>query len=228
MSMCENCHSGCCRSYAVPISGADIMRITNELKLSFWEFVCRWEDPEGEIAQNYAPHFHFADEPETPFVICLIRNESRTWPGTGKCMFLDESPATDEYPLGTARCGIYEHRPAACRAFPMKLNESSELAIIPDVPERGRLSTDPIYKLCPRPWEVSDCEPVKTVQQLIVAKYEMQFFGNIAAHWNRRPGAFEAFPEFLRLVYSQRVRKEDEQQPGMNGQPAADPLPRAA
>ena len=65
MSPCEDCHAGCCRSFAVPVSGADIMRIENGLGLSFWDFVCRWEDPDGRIALNYAPHFFFEDEPET-------------------------------------------------------------------------------------------------------------------------------------------------------------------
>lgn len=208
MSMCDTCHAGCCRSYAVPVSGADIVRISTELNLSFWDFVCRWEDPEGNIAQKYAPHFHFEDEPDTPFVICLIRNASQLWQGTGKCMFLEETPATEEHPLGIARCGIYASRPAACRTFPTKLNPSSELAIIHEVPERGRLSTDPIYSLCPQPWEKEDFDTVQTLQDLIVAKYEMRFFHSIANVWNRNPGPFSAFPDFLDLIYSQRIRKE--------------------
>lgn len=208
MSMCATCHAGCCRSFAVPISGADITRIMTDLKLSFWDFVCRWEDPEGHIAQNYAPHFHFEDEPQTPFVICLIRNESKVWPGSGKCMFLEETCPTEEHPLGIARCGIYESRPSACSAFPTKLNDTSDLAIIYDVPQRGRQSTDPVYALCPKPWEKSDFDSVKTLQNLIVAKYEMDFFHSLAEVWNREPGPMAAFPEFLHLVYSQRICKE--------------------
>jgi Fe-S-cluster containining protein len=222
MSMCDSCHAGCCRSYAVPISGADIIRITSDLGLSFWDFVCRWEDPDGEIAQKYAPHFHFEDEPEMPFVMCLIRGESQTWPGTGKCMFLEESPVTKEHPLGTARCGIYDSRPAACRAFPTKLSPSSELAIICDVPDRGRPSTDPVYELCPGPWEKEDFDAIHTVQDLIVAEYEMQFFNRIATVWNRRPGPFSAFPEFLNTVYSQRIRKESAKDVARNDRPDSD------
>ncbi len=202
--------------------------MVSELQLSFWDFVCRWEDPEGEIAQKYAPQFYFEDEPETPFVICLIRGESETWPGTGKCMFLQESATSEEHPLGTAHCGIYESRPAACRAFPLKLNESSELAIITDVPERGRLSTDPIYTLCPRPWETSDCEPVQAVQDLIVAKYEMRFFHSIAAIWNRRPASFAVFPDFLEMIYSRRVQKDGAAETQTDIGNATYPLRRAA
>jgi len=208
MSMCDGCHAGCCRSFAVPVSGADIIRISTELSLSFWDFVCRWEDPDGDIAQKYAPHFRFEDEPQTPFVLCLIRSESQTWPGTGKCLFLEETPATEEHPLGTAKCGIYEHRPAGCRTFPTKLNSTSELAIIHDVPQRGQLNTDPIYSLCPRPWEAEDVNPIQGMQDLVVAKYEMQFFHLIADVWNRRPGSFAALPEFFQRIYQSRVRKE--------------------
>ena len=65
MSPCEDCHAGCCRSFAVLVSDADIMRIELGQGLSFGDFVCRWEDPGGRIALNYAPHFFFEDEPET-------------------------------------------------------------------------------------------------------------------------------------------------------------------
>ncbi len=87
------CHAGCCRSFAVPVTGADILRIQREQQLSFWDFVCRWEDPESKIARNYAPHFHFADEPDTPFVVCLTHTASQSFPETSKCGFLVEDAA---------------------------------------------------------------------------------------------------------------------------------------
>lgn len=208
MSPCQSCHAGCCRSFAVPLTGADIIRMERALDLSFWDFVCRWADPFGRIAREYAPHFHFSDEPETPFVLCLMHEKSEQFPGTTKCRFLQEGPPDDEHPLGTGRCGIYEHRPAACRAFPAKLNETGELALITDVPERGRPGNEPAYQLCPRPWEPSDFDPIDTLQDLVVAKYEMQFFHQLADIWNRVPRPWEVFPEFLHLVYSGRVLRE--------------------
>jgi hypothetical protein len=104
-----------------------------------------------------------------------------------------------------ARCGIYHQRPAACRAFPTKLNETGELAIIHPVPERGRGGTDPAYELCPREWEPADLDPIGTVQDLVVAKYEMQFFSQLSKIWNRAPRDWELFPEFLHAVYAGRV-----------------------
>lgn len=208
MSPCQGCHAGCCRSFAVPLTGADILRIERSLNLSFWDFACRWADPHGRIARKYAPHFHFPDEPETPFVVCLTHSEGNFLKGTTKCQFLMECAPDEEHPLGVARCGIYHQRPAACRAFPTKLNESGELAIIHPIPERGRAGTDLAYELCPREWEPADLDPLTTVQDLVVAKYEMQFFAQLAKIWNRAPREWELFPDFLHAVYSSRILKE--------------------
>jgi Fe-S-cluster containining protein len=137
MSPCEDCHAGCCRSFAVPVSGADIMRIEYGLGLSFWDFVCRWEDPDGRIALNYAPHFFFDDEPETQFVISLMHHESEYFKETTRCRFLTEGAPDEEHSLGQARCGIYNFRPGACRVFPTKFDPASELAVIHGFPSLG-------------------------------------------------------------------------------------------
>ena len=210
MSPCDSCHAGCCRSFAVPITGADILRIAGELGLTFWDFACRWADKDGRIARNHAPHFHFRDEPETPFVICLAHESSQFFPETTRCRFLVEGQPDAGSPLGQARCGIYRQRPSACRAFPAKLNDSSDLAIVYDVPDRSRDEDHPAYQLCPRQWEAKDLEPVRTVQDLVVARYEMAFFTHLAQLWNRTPGAWTVFPDFLRTVYTNRVTREVE------------------
>lgn len=212
MGPCETCHAGCCRGFAVPVTGADILRIEQELQLSFWEFACRWADPEGKIAQNYAPRFHFDDEPETPFVICLLHEASRFVAGTGKCRFLTECAPDGEHPLGPARCGIYHSRPAACRAFPVKFNETGELAVIYDVPASPREEEHPAYDLCPREWEPRDLDPLETVQTLVWADYERKFFAQVADYWNGSPGDWRTFPDFLRAVYSRRVLHESDLQ----------------
>lgn len=207
MSPCESCHAGCCRSFAVPVSGADVLRIERELGLEFHEFACRWNDEDGSIAKDVAPQFFFADEPETPFVICLTHTLSDYFPGTSKCKFLRESPPDAEHPQGQARCSIYAHRPGACRAFPLKLNPSGDLAIIQPVPECGRPgNTHPVYDLCPREWQPEDVEPISAVQDLVVARHEMTFFHDLAKVWNREPRRWESFPSFLRLVYANRVQ----------------------
>ena len=223
MSQCLDCHAGCCRSFAVPITGADVLRIERQLGLNFWQFACRWADPDGKIARKYAPHFYFNDEPQTPFVLCLRHEASEFHPGTTKCRFLMESEPTRDQPRGQARCGAYASRPMACRAFPTKFNMTGELAVIHDVPAQGRENL-PIYSLCPRQWKPEEIDPLQAPQDLAVAKYEMDFFRSMAAIWNRVPRPFAVFPEFLRLVYQNRVMREPEAAP-VAAEPAAKVLP---
>lgn len=209
MSPCESCHAGCCRSFAVPVSGADILRLEDQLGLTFWDFACRWADPEGLIARNHAPQFYFDDDPETPYVICLTHEPSKFLQGTTKCRFLMEGEPDADSPLGQARCGVYNARPGACRAFPAKLNNTGELAILYDVPPNGRPSDpQPAYDLCAKPWSVEDLDPVSTVGDLVVARYEMGFFRQLATIWNRDPRPWSVFPDFVRLVYANRIVRE--------------------
>jgi len=208
MSPCSDCHAGCCRSFAIPVTGADVLRIQRDLGLSFWDFAVRWADPYGQIARNHAPHIYFEDEPETPFVICLKHEDSQFAAGTSKCQFLMEGAPDADHPVGVARCGIYHSRPVACRVFPTKLNDSGQLAVLYDVPERGRSGDDAAYTLCPRQWERSDVDSLQAVQDLVVAQHEMNFFHQLVALWNRNPGNWQVFPEFLTMVYSNRVVEE--------------------
>ena len=210
MGQCATCHAGCCRSFVVPLTGADILRIISQKKLSFWDFACRWADPEGAIALKYAPHFHFRDQPQTPFVISLIQEQSSQFPGTPRCRFLVEGPQSAEQPLGVSHCGIYGERPSACRVFPTKFDHSGELAVIYDVPAAGRGLSHPVYQLCPRAWRPEDLDPIQQVQDLVVARYEMSFFFKLAAAWNARPGEWSLFPDFLQMVYAKRVITADE------------------
>lgn len=213
MSQCLSCHAGCCRSFAVPVTGADVLRIERELGLNFWEFACRWADPDRKIARRYAPHFFFEDEPRTPFVICLRHEESKFHRGTTKCRFLSEGEPTPEQPLGPSRCGIYASRPMACRAFPTKFNATGELAVLHDVPAQGRSEKHPVYSLCPRAWRSEEIDPLQAPQDLAVAKYEMDFFRSAAVVWNQALRPFAVFPEFLRLVYANRVMREPQAAP---------------
>ena len=217
-SPCESCHAGCCRSFAVPVTGADVLRIERDLSVPFWTAACRWADPDGTIARRHAPHLRFRDEPETPFVLCLTHEPSRFLPGSTKCRFLTEGQPDAANPLGQARCGIYATRPMACRAFPTKLHRGGELAVLYDVPARGRDGDHPAYDLCPRPWRPEDVDAIDAPRDLAAAKYEMDFFRSVAAVWNRTPRPAEIFPDFLRVVYGGRVVREETR-------PATVPLP---
>ena len=204
-SPCSSCHAGCCRSFAVPVTGADILRIERDAGLSFEEFACRWADPDAAISRGMAPRFYFDDQPQIPFVICLRHESSVQHAGTTRCRFLDEQLPTADQPLGAARCSIYASRPAACRTFPTKFNATGELTVLYDLPPRGRQVDHPVYALCPRPWRQDEIDPLTGPQDLAVAKFEMEFFRSVARLWNQAPRPFDAFADFLRLVYRNRV-----------------------
>lgn len=209
MSPCNGCHAGCCRSFAVPLTGADILRIERARGLSFWDFACRWEDRAGLISHGLVPQLFFPDEPATPFVICLRQDASRLFPNSTKCRFLVEESPTSDSPLGKAQCSIHGVHPSACRIYPTRLNETGQLAVLYDVPEYAPgLSSRPEHRLCSRPWQTADIDPVAGIQELIVTQFEMQFFHQVAAKWNQRPAEWELFPEFVRLVYEGRVIRE--------------------
>ena len=229
MNPCESCHGGCCRSFAIALTGADVLRIERTLDLNFTDFACHWADPDGVIAQNYAPHLYFEDEPQTPFVLALMHQKSAFFPETTKCQFLLEGQPDADHPHGQARCGIYNSRPAACRVFPVRFNETCELAVINDVPSKSRDSEHGVYELCPRPWEPQDLDPVQTIEHLIVARHEMHFFLRIAEIWNQQLRPWELFPTFLHAIYDQRViRDSATSRPESDGNVAAEDTPALA
>lgn len=206
MSPCQDCHSGCCRAFAIPVTGADLIRIEGEMGHGFFEVACRWEDRDNAISCGVVPHFHFADEPETPFAICLKHEASSIFRRTTRCHFLVESPPDGRHPLGTAHCGAYASRPLVCRVYPTKLAEGGMHAELHEVPPHGRPNEPhPIYSLCQRPWTISDIDAITAVQDLVLMQFELRFFQQVAAVWNRYVSEFEVFPDFLKEVYRSRV-----------------------
>lgn len=203
-SPCDGCAAGCCRAFAVPLTGFDIVRIMRRQGLGFWDFVARWEDAGGSISRGVAPHFHFADLPDVPFVIGLLHHESRAFPGATRCRFLQEREPTAEAPDGTGRCGMYADRPLACRIFPARIGPDGELGIAP-VDEYGREERHEAYRLCPRSWTLDDLNAEEALRDLRTAAREMQHFKLAAELWNRRPLPWTAFPEFIRLVYAEEM-----------------------
>jgi hypothetical protein len=226
MGLCDTCHAGCCRAFAVPVTGADIISIQKKLELPFGEFVGRMPDHAGRISNGAVPHFHFVDSPNTPYVICLVHVPSEFHARSTKCRFLIECAPDDEFPLGRARCGIYGVRPSACRVFPTKFNATNDLAIVCDIPDRLHRGGSPAYTLCPRPWEPADVDPIQSVQDLAVLKYELAFFRQVAELWNRSPGSWSAFPQFLNIVYSKRVGREEPAPEAVDDGPVTLPFPK--
>ena len=209
MGPCDGCHAGCCRSLAVPVTGADLLRIERDRGIALEDSLCRWADPEDRVGRGIAPHFHFADDASVPYVIGLRHVASETHSGTTRCEFLIEEPPSADAPLGRARCGIHESRPLACRTFPAKFNTTGELTILSEPPRSGREEEHPVYGLCPRPWRAEDVDPLELPGDLARTRFERDFFWSVSRLWNEAAGGFEEFPGFLRWVYGNRVLGAD-------------------
>lgn len=195
---CAGCSASCCREYAVPLTANDVARVVADQSLNFWDFVCRWEDRDGLISRGIVPHFHFEDDPETRFVIGLSPVESRQLPGTRMCRFLDE--ASDSESCGnSARCSVYESRPVVCRVFPFRWDSNGRVAVQPGV-ERGAEEVAGRPALCPSRWNLTDEQSEQAAADLEQCREEMAVLRLLAERWNRHPGPWELFPEFLRIV----------------------------
>ncbi len=200
-SPCSGCHAGCCRGAALPLTGRDIFRIVTDLKVPFWKFVCRWADPLCSLARGIAPHFFFDDDRQTPYVIGLRQTESRVFPGTQKCVFLDESAPDANAPRLTGRCSIYEHRPVGCRIYPSRLDEAGAWGTRV-IPEPASERVHEVYRPCPRPWSVFDFDLEGALHHLRACRTEMELFHAIAHCWNTQPGPWPFFPDFLEIIYT--------------------------
>jgi len=198
---CTGCHAGCCRATAVLLTGRDIFRVVTDLKIPFWKFVCRWADPASTISRGVTPQFFFDDDRLTPYVIGLLQTESRAFPGTRKCVFLEEPAPSDNSPRATGRCSIYDDRPVGCRIFPATFDEAREFGVNA-VPESVGERQHEEYRLCPRPWSVSDVDPEGALRNLRECQSELELLSAIARRWNDEPGPWPFFPDFLDLVYT--------------------------
>jgi hypothetical protein len=87
--------------------------------------------------------------------------------------------------------------------------------ILCNVPPNPRAGGHPAYDLCPREWELHEVDAVQGLQDLVLTKYEFAFFAEVARAWNKSPRAWDAFPEFLRIVYAHRILRESEMDPDL-------------
>jgi len=108
-SPCATCGI-CCRSYVVSLLGYDVWRISRGLHLSPELFVLAHDQPQPADDG-------FLLEPDG-WPQGLALDKQGPFDPKQPCVFLLELGG------GHARCGIYEHRPAVCRTYPMALREA--------------------------------------------------------------------------------------------------------
>jgi Fe-S-cluster containining protein len=164
---CSTCGL-CCRSYIVPVCGDDVWRISNRQRLAPEQFLiaCPQQTPGADgfflapggqaygLALDKRGRFH----PKRP------------------CVFLVELAG------GQSRCGVYDHRPVVCQAYPMSL--------------RGTLVTQRADSLCP-PGSWTEVEVARPAWRAAQQRQRMRFdvYHEVVAYWNARVAAAgAAFP----------------------------------
>jgi Fe-S-cluster containining protein len=171
---CVTC-GRCCRSYVVSLLGYDVWRISRALRLSPEQFVLAHDQPEPADDG-------FLLQPDGWPQGLALDKKGEFEPGQ-PCVFLVELGD------GHACCGIYEHRPAVCRTYPMALRET-----VTRVREGA---------LCPpEAWTPSDINASQWSQHLRTYRRQWSHYVEVVDNWNSRVRAGRRFtvPEYLDYV----------------------------
>jgi Fe-S-cluster containining protein len=182
MRPCESCIGECCKHYYVNLNGHDVRRLSVAAGLAPTQFVTLAQESEpSEVGFKL-------DATRLTFSLML---EKRPGPdGTQQCTFLVNR---DD---GIGRCGVYEARPAACRAFPAKLHNGSVIF-------RQNV-------VCPKgSWEIPDLDLAAWRTVLMRSKMEWAVYGTVVNRWNQEARAIprgemrtpEEFFDFLSVRY---------------------------
>ena len=218
MSICCTCHGGCCRKFNIHLTGYDILNISKNLNLNYMHFtqVLPVNEERMEKTLKHTAFFKFPNLGDGYYGIFLRLINSRHMPDSLKCMFLQEWN-DKEFMLPdleniTARCGIYENRPLTCAVYPAKMSIDGLTGLTGD-PNKipGTMACDnPAYNLCPRSLDERDFadHSGSTIKNLVLYKYEVEYFKAVSEIWNNNPGDFGKFFMFLEMAYKNRVLYE--------------------
>lgn len=211
MKVCSSCHAGCCRRFHVPLTGYDILKIKQDLNLEYLDFLqlIPVSDEYLPIDSKTRAIFKFNNiGANNNYVLYLRSINSRLIHNSDKCIFLQEWNGEDFALPGfrgiKARCGIYNSRPLACTIYPAKLHENELIGVV-KVPNPEELN--PAYHLCPADINGSDFseDSNEIMKNLVLYKYEKNYFKFLAETWNQGEGDFGEFFEFLKAAYEKRI-----------------------
>lgn len=216
MKICESCHSGCCRNYAVGLTGYDILNIAKTLNVdpvSFVQIIPVKDENDIEYKSKYAALFRFTDVEDTFYLFGMRMTESQLVQGTIKCHFLLEwylNPHKPSLDSIIARCGIYNCRPLTCSSFPYKLDTTEKFANVLDLTSNNNKGVHPVYNVCSRKITRDDLPESSDgiLQDLVMRKYELEYFKDMAEYWNQKPGTIDEFLAFMKITYQNRVNVE--------------------
>ena len=157
MRSCEACTGECCKFYLVNLSGRDVWNIASSQHMSAPQFV-----EIAQEAQTTPTGFHL-DATKMTFGLVLAKRPGPD--GRQQCSFL----VTLESGIG--RCGIYPHRPAACRVFPAQLRDGA-------VAFREQI-------VCPTDsWNLAASELPPWRNALLRSNMEWALYASVVSRWN--------------------------------------------
>lgn len=215
MQICNSCHAGCCRKHNIDVTGIDILNISKALSLdiSFFTEALPTNEEYTKAMLSKVPLLKFSDgEKDKYYRMSIKMRESTLFPNSLKCMFLQEwvgeNPDLPDYGKVTGRCGIYNIRPLTCSTYPAKLEQTGLTSYYVDPFESSETTDNPAYKTCPRQLTKDDfdCESANTMKDLVLYKFEMDFFKMLTAKWNKNPQSSDDLMAFLEEEYQNRVK----------------------
>lgn len=188
---CQGCSGACCRSYVVPVTGYDVWRISTVERLA----------PESYLI---AGHQQGTDNPEgfmlnpdgKPFFLAL--DKKGRFYRYAPCVFL-MFLAT-----GEQKCGIYPHRPAACRGYPMTMT-------------RGRVHVSD-HNICPpNSWPQEEIDRPNWRSAVKRTYMESDIYSEVVARWNAMVAhsggqsfTLNEYLSFVMNVHGRLLRLEEE------------------
>ena len=159
---CDRCDGRCCYNYTVLVTGYDAWLIASAQRLALEQFLVQTAETK-RTAAGFA-----IDHTDATYAIALSRREGPT--ERTPCIFLMQLPG------GHGRCGIYPHRPAACRVFPAELQKGS-VAIREDA-------------VCPPgSWNIAAMDLPAWRMSLLRAHLEWAIYYLVVKRWNEAVAA---------------------------------------
>ena len=218
MQACNSCQAGCCRNFTVALTGFDLMNISKTLGvdlLSFIQMVPVIGEENIAYRSEHSALFKFSDAADDNFYLFGMRMvESQLVPGTIKCQFLQEWYLNIRKPsLETiiSRCGIYNCRPLLCATYPTQFDSSEQHALIYNMDADPESVKHKIYNLCREKFKPEEVLATSDdiIQKLVLRKYEVDYFKNLAASWNENPSTIDDFLNLMIKTYNNRVVIKD-------------------
>ncbi len=155
---CERCTGECCKAYIVGLCGYDVWTIATALRLEPTQFavVITEESP--------SPSGFRLDASPTTHSLILAKKQTEAEERI-PCTFLMELPG------GNGRCGIYPHRPLACRNYPAYLH-------------RGSVAIRENIECAPGSWNLTTLDMPAWRSELLRSQMEWGIYATVVQRWN--------------------------------------------